>query len=155
MGVMDDIKRAGREALEAEKAKDAGAGTTGAAGGAIADAAAEMAEAPQAAPEAEAAPADAPPAAAPAQEAAPAPAAAAPAAAKPAPKPAAKAAPKAAPKPKPKPAPAKQRTYTVRSGDTLSAIGAHFGVSWQEIARVNRIPNPDLIHPGQVFVIPD
>ncbi|MCC6830919.1 MAG: LysM peptidoglycan-binding domain-containing protein [Thermoleophilia bacterium] len=67
----------------------------------------------------------------------------------------------AAPKPaqhaqaKPKPAQHQKRTYTVKSGDTLSAIGARFGVSWQEIARVNRIPNPDLIYPGQTFVIPD
>jgi nucleoid-associated protein YgaU len=69
------------------------------------------------------------------------PAAAAPAAA--APK-------KAAPKPAPK-----KRTYTVKSGDTLSAIGARFDVSWQKIAEVNKIKNPDLIYPGQTFVIPD
>ena len=52
-------------------------------------------------------------------------------------------------------APPKQRTYTVKSGDTLSAIGQHFGVSWQKIAKVNNIENPDLIFPGQTFVIPD
>ena len=47
------------------------------------------------------------------------------------------------------------RTYTVKSGDTLSAIGAKFGVSWQEIAKVNNIDNPDLIYPGQTFKIPN
>lgn len=45
-------------------------------------------------------------------------------------------------------------TYTVKSGDTLSEIGARFGVSYQEIARLNSIENPDLIFPGQVFRIP-
>jgi nucleoid-associated protein YgaU len=53
------------------------------------------------------------------------------------------------------PRPPKRRQYTVKSGDTLSAIGQHFGVSWQKIARVNNIENPDLIFPGQTFVIPD
>ncbi len=53
------------------------------------------------------------------------------------------------------PHPPKRRQYTVKSGDTLSAIGQHFGVSWQKIARVNNIENPDLIFPGQTFVIPD
>lgn len=45
-------------------------------------------------------------------------------------------------------------TYTVKVGDTLSEIGARFGVSYQEIARLNNIDNPDLIFPGQVFRIP-
>ena len=55
----------------------------------------------------------------------------------------------------PRAQPHKQRTYTVKSGDTLSAIGAHFGVSWQKIAQINHVENPDLIFPGQTFVIPD
>ncbi len=59
----------------------------------------------------------------------------------------AKAAAAAAPKPK--------RTYTVKPGDTLSAIGKHFGVSYHEIAKLNNIKNPDLIYAGQVFTIPD
>nr|WP_244242529.1 LysM domain-containing protein [Nocardioides seonyuensis] len=42
----------------------------------------------------------------------------------------------------------------MKSGDTLSEIGARFGVDWREIARVNNIENPDLIHPGQKFTIP-
>jgi len=49
---------------------------------------------------------------------------------------------------------AKFETYTVKSGDTLGEIGARFGVSFQEIAKLNNIENPDLIFPGQVFRIP-
>lgn len=44
--------------------------------------------------------------------------------------------------------------YTVRPGDTLSAIGARFGVSYQAIARANGIANPNLIRAGQTLVIP-
>lgn len=39
--------------------------------------------------------------------------------------------------------------YTVRAGDTLSEIAARFGTSYQEIARLNRLQNPDLIYAGQ------
>ena len=45
-------------------------------------------------------------------------------------------------------------TYTVVSGDTLSAIGERYGVSYQAIAQANGIENPHLIYPGQVFTIP-
>lgn len=45
-------------------------------------------------------------------------------------------------------------SYTVKSGDSLSEIGARFGVPYLEIARLNNIENPDLIFPGQVFRIP-
>lgn len=44
--------------------------------------------------------------------------------------------------------------YTVRPGDTLSGIGARFGVSYQAIAQANHIANPNLIHVGQQLVIP-
>lgn len=44
--------------------------------------------------------------------------------------------------------------YTVRPGDTLSAIGARFGVNYMAIARANNIANPNLIHVGQQLVIP-
>jgi len=47
-----------------------------------------------------------------------------------------------------------ERTYTVVKGDTLSAIGKRFGVNWRDIAKLNNIKNPDLIHPGEVFRIP-
>ena len=39
-------------------------------------------------------------------------------------------------------------TYTIRKGDTLSGIGARFGVSWRHLATINEIPNPDRIYPG-------
>ena len=41
--------------------------------------------------------------------------------------------------------------YTVQPGDTLSGIGARYGVSWQWIAEVNGIDTPDLIHPGMII----
>lgn len=44
--------------------------------------------------------------------------------------------------------------YTVRPGDTLSKIGARFGVSYQAIARANGIANPNLIFAGQQLTIP-
>lgn len=43
----------------------------------------------------------------------------------------------------------KSRTYTVRSGDTLSGIGAKLGVSWKGIASKNGISSPYTIYPGQ------
>lgn len=45
-------------------------------------------------------------------------------------------------------------TYTVRSGDCLSVIGARLGVSWQSIANANGIKSPYTIYPGQVIRIP-
>ncbi|HUP99790.1 MAG TPA: LysM domain-containing protein [Aeromicrobium sp.] len=47
------------------------------------------------------------------------------------------------------------RTYTVKSGDTLSEIAAQYGVDWHEMARLNDLENPDLIFPGQVFKVPN
>lgn len=47
-------------------------------------------------------------------------------------------------------------TYTVQSGDSLSKIGAHYGVSWQKIFEANRdkLDDPDKIFPGQELTIP-
>jgi LysM repeat protein len=45
-------------------------------------------------------------------------------------------------------------SYTVQRGDTLSAIGAQHGVSWQSIAQANNLSNPNLIFPGQTLSIP-
>jgi nucleoid-associated protein YgaU len=50
-------------------------------------------------------------------------------------------------------------TYTVRKGDTLSAIAKReYGDAnaWRRIYDANRdkIENPDLIHPGQELTIP-
>ena len=44
-----------------------------------------------------------------------------------------------------------QPTHTVRAGDTLSDIARRYGTSWQVLARVNGITNPDRIMPGQVL----
>lgn len=64
--------------------------------------------------------------------------------------------PKASPKKEKQVKPKKKfKEYTVVSGDTLSEIGARFGVPYMEIARINNIENPDLIYPGQVFKIPN
>lgn len=42
-------------------------------------------------------------------------------------------------------------TYTVRSGDTLSSIAAKFGTSYQTLASLNGIANPNLIYVGQTL----
>ena len=52
-----------------------------------------------------------------------------------------------------KPAAPAKRTYTVRSGDTLSGIAARYGTSWQALAQKNGIQNPNIIFPGQVLRI--
>lgn len=44
-------------------------------------------------------------------------------------------------------------TYTVKSGDTLSAIAQKYGTTYQEIAKANGISNPNLIYPGQTINI--
>ncbi|MFP5417154.1 MAG: LysM peptidoglycan-binding domain-containing protein [Actinomycetes bacterium] len=64
-------------------------------------------------------------------------------------------APEVAPAEVPAPVEPELRTHTVRKGDTLSAIGQKYGVKWRDIAALNGIANPDLIHPGQVFRIPN
>jgi hypothetical protein len=50
------------------------------------------------------------------------------------------------------------RTYTVRSGDTLSGIAAQLGISdWRRLYEANRGvvgPDPNRIFPGQVLVVP-
>src|SRR5919206_2935789 len=48
-----------------------------------------------------------------------------------------------------------EETYTVKSGDSLSKIGHHHGVSWQEIfeAKKGQIKDPDKIFPGQTLRI--
>ncbi|MGI8619502.1 MAG: LysM peptidoglycan-binding domain-containing protein [Gemmatimonadaceae bacterium] len=52
------------------------------------------------------------------------------------------------------------KTYTVVSGDSLSKIAKRFygdASQWKKIhaANIDRVPNPDLIHPGQELTIPD
>jgi LysM repeat protein len=41
------------------------------------------------------------------------------------------------------------KTYTVKSGDTLSGIASRFGTTVAALVKKNGIKNPDLIHPGQ------
>ncbi|HEU4880483.1 MAG TPA: LysM peptidoglycan-binding domain-containing protein [Gemmatimonadaceae bacterium] len=52
------------------------------------------------------------------------------------------------------------KTYTVKSGDSLSKIAKSIygdASKWHRIfdANKDKIKNPDLIHPGQEFTIPD
>lgn len=51
------------------------------------------------------------------------------------------------------------RSYTIKSGDSLSKIAKQFygnAQDWQKIYQANKdkIKNPDLIHPGQTIIIP-
>lgn len=45
------------------------------------------------------------------------------------------------------------KTYTVRSGDTLSGIAAKYGTTWQHLQQINGIKNANLIFAGQVLRI--
>lgn len=40
-------------------------------------------------------------------------------------------------------------TYIVQAGDTLSGIAASYGTTYQHLAAINGISNPDIIHVGQ------
>ena len=44
-------------------------------------------------------------------------------------------------------------TYTVKAGDTLSGIASKYGTTYQELAIINNIANPNVIYPGQVIKI--
>ena len=43
--------------------------------------------------------------------------------------------------------------YEVVNGDTLGKIAKKFGTTYQEIASINGIPNPDKIQVGQVLLL--
>ena len=45
------------------------------------------------------------------------------------------------------------KTYTVKSGDTLSGIAAKYGTTYQELAAKNGIADPNKIYSGQVLKI--
>lgn len=45
------------------------------------------------------------------------------------------------------------KTYTVKSGDTLSGIAQKYGTTYQELAAKNGISDPNKIYPGQVLKI--
>nr|DAS04646.1 MAG TPA: hypothetical protein [Caudoviricetes sp.] len=48
-------------------------------------------------------------------------------------------------------APTSGEYYTIQPGDTLSAIAARFGTTWQWLAEVNGISEPNLIYPGNTI----
>lgn len=48
-------------------------------------------------------------------------------------------------------APASGNTYTVKAGDTLSGIAAAHGTTYQHLAAINGIANPNIISVGQVI----
>jgi murein DD-endopeptidase MepM/ murein hydrolase activator NlpD len=48
----------------------------------------------------------------------------------------------------------RQTSYTVKRGDTLGGIARSFNTTAAELARYNRIRNPNLITPGMVIVVP-
>ncbi len=61
----------------------------------------------------------------------------------------------------PAPAPAQEQqqptgttTYTVQRGDSLATIAAQFNTTYIELARINGIANPDILHVGQVLQVP-
>ena len=45
-------------------------------------------------------------------------------------------------------------SYTVVRGDTLSKIAQKFGTTYQELARINGISDPNKISVGQVLKVP-
>lgn len=49
--------------------------------------------------------------------------------------------------------PSNHTAYTVRSGDTLSGIAMKYGTTYQKLAQLNGISNPNLIYAGQVLKI--
>lgn len=64
-------------------------------------------------------------------------------------------APGATPAPAPAPSPVVGNVYIVQSGDSLSAIAEHLGVSLAALESANpSITDPSLIYPGQVLTIP-
>lgn len=61
--------------------------------------------------------------------------------------------PEPTPAPTPVPTPAPVR-YVVRSGDTISAIAAQFGVRSQDLIVANGLPSNGAIRTGQTLIIP-
>ena len=42
-----------------------------------------------------------------------------------------------------------EQSYVVKSGDTLSKIAVKYGTTYQQLAKMNGIKNPDKIYTGQ------
>ena len=47
-----------------------------------------------------------------------------------------------------------KNTYVVQAGDTLSEIAEQYGISYQALAQMNQISDPNLIYPGQTLRVP-
>ena len=45
-------------------------------------------------------------------------------------------------------------THTVARGETLHAIAGRYGTTWQELARMNELEDPNVLRPGQVLKVP-
>jgi LysM repeat protein len=59
------------------------------------------------------------------------------------------------PAPAPTSAPAEApTTYTVKSGDSLSAIATRFGITWQALAQANGLTGSSRLNVGQKLIIP-
>jgi LysM repeat protein len=56
--------------------------------------------------------------------------------------------------PTPGPPPPGARTHVVQPGETLFSIALRYGVTVEAIALANNLPNPNLIHAGQILIIP-
>lgn len=59
-----------------------------------------------------------------------------------------------APTPSPTLEPPSAKYYVVASGDTLSMIAQRFGIDAVELARVNKLDDPDTLSIGQRLVVP-
>lgn len=44
--------------------------------------------------------------------------------------------------------------YSVQAGDTLSSIAVHFGTTWEVLAHLNGLSDPNVIYPGQELSVP-
>ena len=53
--------------------------------------------------------------------------------------------------PAPSPTVQQSGSYTVQPGDTLSGIAAQYGTTYQQLAALNGISNPNYIYVGQVL----
>ena len=58
------------------------------------------------------------------------------------------------PVPEPALAPREGTPYTIKKGESLSAIAARYKINWMKLAEYNRIANPDKVREGQVILIP-
>jgi len=47
-----------------------------------------------------------------------------------------------------------EQIYIVRPGDTLWKIACRHGITLDALIAANKLPNPDLIYPGQQIIIP-